>query len=206
MARRHHFRRTGGCIAYCFESPDTNLRCEPQLNFPSCFSPACAGRPAASTELKQMDIDGQLRTVLIKQKCAGRTAELPSQQVLLPKCRELCRPTVAQGLPGCCGLGPWGQLQGCQDLMWCVKFEETVGGVRKVCLMHCQVVDRSERQDRLRLHRAWTGRTPAAESQPLASRSRHHSTYSRSCEAASCLLSRRGPHNGLPCLDSSIPF
>ena len=41
--------------------------------------------------------------------------------------------------------------------MWCVKFEETVGGVRKVCLMHCQVVDRSERQDRLRLHRRGRG-------------------------------------------------
>ena len=31
---------------------------------------------------------------------------------------------VAQGLHGCCGLGPWGQVQGRQDFMMCVKDEE----------------------------------------------------------------------------------
>ena len=33
---------------------------------------------------------------------------------------------VAQGLYGCHGLGAWGQVQGCQGFMGCVKCEETV--------------------------------------------------------------------------------
>ena len=42
---------------------------------------------------------------------------------------------VAQGYMGCCRLGPWGQVQGCQDSMRCVKYEEneeTVGELHKV--------------------------------------------------------------------------
>ena len=33
---------------------------------------------------------------------------------------------MAKGLHGCCGLGPWGQVRGCQDFVRCVKYEENV--------------------------------------------------------------------------------
>ena len=49
---------------------------------------------------------------------------------------------------------------------------------------------------------AWLERMP----QPLASRSRHHSTRSRKCAAAPRRLSRRGPYSAKPWPDSSLPL
>ena len=37
-------------------------------------------------------------------------------------------------------LGPWGQVQGCQDFMRCVKYEETVGEVHKVHIYSITIV------------------------------------------------------------------
>ena len=104
-------------------------------------------------------------------------------------------------------LGPWGQVQGCQDFMRCVKYEETVGEVHNVLYIlhyywcyHYYYKQHMESSSRCNgsFWQVWEvllgscvlhlPRWPERMPQPLVSRSRHHSTVCGDAHKAHCLV------------------